>query len=152
MVKPGPKPGFRISEKTKEKMRLAKIGQKRDLKTRQKISKSLSDRSISTLHRDNISQSMSMGEDKKCWARYQELVDTYPEHLQFFEENQQDILEALYDIKSEKELDDILKYYETADYRFCCKFPYQYESSSVYAQEDVMIKLLDTINYLRKFH
>ncbi len=151
MAKAGRKPGHKVKEETKEKIRLSKIGSIQSYETRQKIRDTLLGRSHSPLRRDNISLGMS-DLDRKCLLRYQELVDTYPEHLQFFEENREDVLEALQDIKTEQELDDVLKKYETVDYAYCCKLPYQYDSSSVYAQEDVMIKLLDTINYLRKFH
>ena len=151
MVKPGPKPGFRLTKEVKDKMSLAKLGRTQDAQTRKKISESLLGVSKTPLHRDNISQSR-LDLDSKCLLRYQELVETYPEQIKFFEENKEEVLEALQDIKTEQELDDVLKKYETVDYAYCCKLPYQYDSSSVYAQEDVMIKLLDTINYLRKFH
>ena len=150
-MRSGPKPGFRHTQETREKIRNARLGKVQDAETRHKISEALSGKSKTSNHRDHISQSM-LDPKRKCWNRYIELVETYPEYEQFFKENKEDLLFFLQDIKSDRELDDILRYYETANYEYCCKFPYQYESSSVYAQEDAMIRLLDTATYLRKFH
>ena len=88
-----------------------------------------------------------------CIARLEELKSTYPDQVDFFEENEAALLVALRGVKSEKELDDIKRYIETEDIaKYAGSLSYQYPTSSYHAQEDVVIELIDIVAYLRKFH
>lgn len=101
--------------------------------------------------KQKISQAKSMYDlDEKCVQRFEELRANYPDQKEFFEENEIDLLFAMRDVRTEKELSDIRKHIETANLR--PEEPYQYSSSSCYAAEDAMIALLDLKNYLKKLH
>jgi len=78
-----------------------------------------------------------------------ELKAEYPGHEPFFEENKEELLYALEDIKSEKELIAIRKYVEC--HSLHNSLTYEYSSSSCYAAEDAVIALIDAVAYLRKF-
>lgn len=98
-----------------------------------------------------ISQAKSMYDlDEKCVARFEELKANYPEQEEFFEDNEADLLFAMRDLRTEKELSDIRRYVENAALR--PDEPYQYSSSSCYAAEDAMIALLDFKRYLKTLH
>jgi FKBP-type peptidyl-prolyl cis-trans isomerase (trigger factor) len=119
--------------------------------TRRKIAEAARGRTKTRAEKEKISRSKALYDlDGKCAQRYEELRSDYPDVVDFFEENESEILFAMQDIRSEKELDDILKFHETSTLR--PETPYQYSSSSCYAAEDAMIQLLDFKRYLRKFH
>ena len=149
---PGRSPGYRHSEETRQKIVEAAKRRKQLPETRRKISESLQGQVKSEGHRENISYGM-LDIDSRCVARLVELKANYPDQTEFFEENEIALLIALRDVKSDKEIDDIKKYIETDDIdRWSGSLSYQYSSSSIHAQEDVVIALLDTFAYLRKFH
>ena len=149
---PGRPAGYKHSEETRQKMKEAHQGRKQSAETRRKISESMRGRGKSSDHRENISYGM-LDIDSRCVARFAELKANYPDQAEFFEENEIELLIALRDVKSDKEIDDIKKYIETEDIdRYAGSLSYQYSTSSFHAQEDAVIKLLDTVAYLRKFH
>ncbi len=88
--------------------------------------------------------------DEKCIARFEELKANYPEQEDFFLDNENELLFAMRDVRTEKELTDIRRYVETAALR--ANEPYQYFSSSCYAAEDTMIALLDFKRFLQTYH
>ena len=147
-MKRGRKPGYKHSAETIEKIRQSRLGTKQKPDTRTKISKSMAGRNKTTVHRDHISESM-FDLDGKCIQRYTELKSEYPDQEEFFERNKGDLLFAMRDIKSEKELDDIRRYIESATLHDST--PYQYSSSSYFAAEDAMIALLDAASFVRRF-
>lgn len=149
---PGREPGYNHSEETRQKIIEAAKRRRHNSKTRQKISKTMQGRGKSEEHRENISYGM-LDIDSLCVARLAELKANYPDQVEFFDENEIPLLIALRDVKSDKEIDDIKKYIETENIeRYAGSLSYQYRSSSVYAQEDLIIELLDKMAYLRKFH
>jgi Xaa-Pro aminopeptidase len=124
---PGRPPGYKHSEETRQKIRKAHRGLKHSFETRDKISESMLD------------------VDGRCMARLAELKANYPDHAEFFEENEIPLLIALRDVKSDKEIDDIRKYIETDIDRYSKShlLSGQYMSSSFQAHEDTIIDLLD---------
>jgi len=74
----------------------------------------------------------------------------YPGQEEFFVDNRDELLFAMRDVRTEKELTDIRRYVETAALR--ADEPYQYESTSCYAAEDAMIALLDFKRLLQTYH
>lgn len=147
----GRKPGYKHSPETKEKIRQARQGKSQASDTREKISRSLEGKSKSTEHRNAIADSMQDLEGK-CMRRFLSLRAEYPGHEDFFDAHQRTLLLAMREVKTEKELRDIRKYFETATLdNVPAEFNrYQYSSSSHYAQEDAMIELLDAATFLRK--
>jgi hypothetical protein len=130
----GRRPGFKHSDDTKRK-----------------IADSLRGTPLSEARRDNIAQAKAMYDlDEKCVRRFEELKANYPDQEEFFEENEADLLFAMRDVRTEKELSDIRKNVENAVLR--PEEPYQYSSSSCYAAEDAMIALLDFKRYIQKLH
>jgi hypothetical protein len=130
----GRKPGYRHTEETKEKIRQSLLGVPHPEE-----------------RKDNISRGKSLYEqDEKCVARLEELRDNYPEQEGFFLDNREELLFAMRDVRTEKELSDIRKYVEIAALR--TDEPYQYSSSSCYASEDATIALLDFKRLLQKYH
>ncbi len=149
--KPGPPPGYKRSEENKEKYRQNRIGKTHTEETKQKIRESLLGRSHSQKHKQRISGAKTAHDlEGKCAERLQELRDDYPGQEPFFDENEPELLFAMRNVRSEKELNYIRRYVETA--RLLPDEPYQYSSSSCYAAEDVMIELLDVKRFLQKFH
>jgi hypothetical protein len=130
----GRRPGYKHSEQTKEKIRQSLLG---------KIH--------SEERRSNISAARSFYElDEKCLARFEELKSDYPDQESFFLDNRDELLFAMRDVRTEKELSDFRKYIETTVLR--ADEPYQYSSSSFYAAEDNMIALLDFKRLLQTYH
>ena len=125
-----------------------KPGYKHSAETKKKISQSLSGQTKTLEHRDHIAESMA-DPQALCFARFLELKAEYPGHEDFFEENKEELLYALEDIKSEKELEYIRRYIESSS--IDPSSSYQYSSSSCYAAEDAVIALIDAVAYLRKF-
>lgn len=124
-----------------------KPGYKHSASTKNKISQSLSGRTKTPEHRDRIAEGMS-DPQSRCFSRFLELKAEYPGHEGFFEENKEELLYALEDIKSEKELDNIRRYIENCP--IDRSYSYQYSSSSCFAAEDTMIALIDAVAFLRK--
>ncbi len=145
----GRKPGYKHSAETIEKIRQSRLGNKQSADTRNKISKSMSGRTKTPEHKDHISESM-FDLESKCLKRFISLKEEYPGQEAFFENNREDLLFAMRDIKSERELGDIRRYIEVGS--LYTSTPYQYSSSSYFAAEDVMIALIDTASFLRKFN
>lgn len=73
--------------------------------------------------------------------RYEALLAEYPGEERFFENNMSDLFFAMEDIRTDSELSDIRRLYET--FNLSTEHPFQYASSSCYAAEDAMIELLD---------
>lgn len=150
MPRRGRKPGYKHSDETKAKMREFHTGQRKDEVTKNKISKSLSGKKKSIAHREALSDSLC-DIDRKCMNRFLEMRAEYPGFEDFFDSNKSKLLFALRDIKSESELRDIRRYIETTQIdevpQACLK--YQYDSSSIYAQEEAMVDLIDAARFLR---
>ena len=157
---PGRPPGYTHSEETKQKIVEAAARRKHTAPTRQKIAEAAQRRSHAPETRRKISETMrgqekseshrekiSFGKldiDGRCMARLAELKANYPDHAEFFEENEIPLLIALREVKSDKEIDDIKKYIETGDIdRYSKSLSYQSSSSSFQAHEDTVIDLLD---------
>jgi hypothetical protein len=147
-MKQGRKPGFKHSVETIEKIRQSHLGTKQELGTRSKISRSMSGKNKTPDHKERLSESM-FNLDAKCLERYNALKAEYPDQEEFFEQNQEDLLFAMQDIKSEKELTDIRRYIESVPLHN--SLTYEYSSSSCYAAEDAMIALVDAASFLRRF-
>ena len=146
----GRKPGFKHSAETIEKMRQSHLGTKHVSGTRSKISHAMAGQSKTPAHRDHISEELvRFNLDAKCLERYNELKAEYPDQLDFFEQNREDLLFAMQDIKSEKELEVIRLHIEAIPLHN--EMSYQYSSSSCYAAEDAMIALVDAASFIRKF-
>ncbi len=144
----GRKPGFEHSVETIEKIRQARLGIKHKLGTRSKISHSMSGKHKTPEHIDHLSESM-FNLDAKCLERFNELKAEYPDQKEFFEQNREDLLFAMRDVKSEKELTDIRRYVEC--HSLHNSLTYEYSSSSCYAAEDAMIALVDAASFIRRF-
>ena len=130
----GRKPGYKHSQETKDKIR-----------------QSLKGTPHPTERRENIAKGKALYElDEKCIARFEELKANYPEQEDFFLDNEDELLFAMRDVRTEKELTDIRRYVEVAALR--PNEPYQYSSSSCYAAEDAMIELLDFKRLLQRYH
>ena len=130
----GRRPGFRHTEETKSK-----------------ISQAMKGRPLTEEHRNHLSEAKLFRDlDGKCARRVEELRANYPTQWEFFDENEVELLYAMRDVRTEKELSDIRRYIETAALR--PDEPYQYSSSSCYAAEDAMIALLDFKRLLQKYH
>jgi hypothetical protein len=132
-------------------MRKSHTGIMQDPDTKNKISESMVGRTKSKKHRDAIAASRC-DLDRKCMQRFLELRSEYPGHEEFFDLNQNKLLVAMRDIKSERELFAIRKYIETVrlEEAPAISLSYQYDSSSIYAQEDLMIALIDVRSFIRK--
>lgn len=150
-MKRGRKPGYSHSPETIEKIRESRIGTKQNSDTRRKISQSLSGTAKTQAHRDSMSEA-HLDIEQKCMQRFLELRSEYPEHESFFDENRSELLFAMRDIKSEKELRDLRRYIETTSLEDArgADLSYDYSSSSCYAQEDAMISLIDAASFLRR--
>ncbi len=130
----GRKPGYKHSQETKDKIRQSLTGTHHPEERKK-----------------NISAGKSLYElDEKCLMRFEEMKANYPEQEEFFIDNRDELLFAMRDVRTEKELSDIRRYVETAALR--PDEPYQYSSSSCYAAEDAMIALLDFKRFLQKYH
>lgn len=144
----GRKPGYKHSAETIEKIRQSRLGNKQSAAARTKISNSMSGKTKSAAHKKGISDSLHDLEGK-CAKRLNALKEEYPGQEPFFERNKEDLLFAMQDVKSEQELRDIMRYIEVGP--LYSSIPYQYSSSSYFAAEDVMIALIDTAAFIRKF-
>jgi len=148
----GRKPGYKHSKETKNKISVSHTGQVQDPSTKKKISESMSGKSKSVAHRAALSESL-LGLEQKCLDRFISIRSEYPGFEEFFDKNKVKLLQAMRDVRSEKELRDIRKYIETTPIEAvpeeCIK--YQYSSSSIFAQEDLVIELLDSVHLLKKF-
>ena len=143
-MKPGRKPGYSPSPETREKMRNAKLGNRLDAETKKRIGESvrkrLSGTSKSAEHKSKISEVLTDYE-ARCLHRFKELKSEYPEQGKFFEENKEEIVFALRDTRSEKELRRLKHHVEISS--LALKLSYEYPSNSVHSVEDLMIDLLD---------
>lgn len=132
-----------------------KPGYKHSDETKQKISESLTGRTISAEHRSSIASARSeLGIDAKCAIRLKELRSDYPDQGEFFDQNESDLLFAMRDVRTEKELSDITRKHEVASLASLreSQRAYQYASSSYFATEDAMIELLDFKRLLQRYH
>jgi len=130
----GRRPGFKHSEDAKQKISEGMRAKKYE---------------PTSEHRENISKTKLMyGLDEKCVQRFEDLKANYPEQEDFFLDNEDALLIAMRDVRTEKELTDIRRYIETAALR--PDEPYLYKSTSCYAAEDAMIDLLDFKRLLQK--
>lgn len=135
-------------QETKEKIRNSLKGVPHPQETKDKIRNSLKGIPHSKERRENIAKGKALYElDEKCIVRFEELKANYPEQEDFFLDNENELLFAMRDVRTEKELTDIRRYIETASLR--ANEPYQYFSSSCYAAEDTMIALLDFKRFLQ---
>ena len=130
-----------------------KPGYKHSDSTKRKISEAMSGRTKTEEHRNHIAAAM-FDLDGKCAARLKSLRKEYPGQEDFFDDNEEELLFAMQDIRSEKELDDIKRFMEikTLGQLRDIDMSYQYSSSSCYAAEDAMIALLDFKRLLQKYH
>jgi len=127
--------GFKHSAETIEKMRHSHRGKIHSPETRTRIS-----------------QTNSYRLGQLCNLRFIELVHTYPQYEAFFESRKEEFLNALQDIKSERELDYIRLHKENTDIGRAQNLSYSYSSSSIYAHEDLLIEFIDRCSYLQKLH
>jgi len=140
---PGRPPGYLHSEETRQKIKESLVGRAKSEEHRRKIGESMRGQEKSDAHREKISFGM-LDIDGRCMARLAELKANYPDHAEFFAENEIPLLIALREVKSDKEIDDIKKYIETGDIdRYSKSLSYQSASSSFQAHEDTVIDLLD---------
>ena len=143
-MKQGRPLGYQTSQDTRDKIRQARLGTSRCPETKQKIGKSvresLTNTKKSPQHRDNIANSL-FDLEKKCARRFEEMKADYPGQEEFFDANRHELLPAMEDCKSEKELTDLRRYVEISQIE--STFGYEYSSSSIYAAEEVIITLLD---------
>jgi hypothetical protein len=147
----GRKPGYKHSEETKKRISQALKGQPITEETKRKMSDAKKGRTYSSEHRDSISQAKVLYNlDEKCVERFEDLIAGYPGQEEFFLDNEAELLIAMRDVRTEKELGDIRRYRETAALR--PDEPYQYESTSCYAAEDAMIALLDFKRKISQYH
>ena len=132
----GREPGYKHSDETKAKMRAAKLGKKRSAADCDSMS-------LARAHKDL---------ETRCLERFVAMRAEYPGCEEFFDTNKPRLLIAMRDIKSEKELRDIRKYIETTHLEDVPQvyLQYQYDSSSIYAQEEAMVSLVDAASFLRK--
>ena len=120
---PGRSPGYHHSEDTKRKIKEAHQGLQQSAETRRKISETMKGREKSAEHRaklselsyDRESQNREFYIDNLCLDRLAELKANYPDHEEFFEENEAELLMALRDVKSDKEIEYITRYVESED-------------------------------------
>ncbi len=159
---PGRPPGYKHSEETRQKIKESHQGLQQSPETRRKISESMKGQEKSPTHRAKLSElsldreadSRTLYIDNLCLDRLAELKANYPDHEEFFEENEIELLIALRDVKSDKEIDDITRYIETEDIaRYAGSLSYQY--SSFPSHEDVLIALLDEYHkqiQIKKYH
>jgi hypothetical protein len=146
-MKPGPKPGkYSPTKETREKMRRAKLGKEMPPETRQKIRQTLLGLPKSSEHRDKLSEAR-LDLDAICLMRFEEMRAGYPGYEEFFDANKGELLYAMRDLKSEKELRDLREYVEVSQIE--SRLAYEYSSSSVYAAEDTMIALIDAKRLVR---
>ena len=150
-MKRGRKLGYKHSPETIEKIRQSRLGLKQPEDTRQKISESLRDVPKTEEHRDSMSEG-HIDLERKCLNRFFDLRDDYPGFEEFFDNNFADLVYAMQDIKSEKELEDICRYIESVSLQDAHPedLVYHYSSSSCYAHEDIMISLIDAKSFLAK--
>ncbi len=159
---PGRPPGYHHSEETRQKIKESLAGRTKSIEHRKKISAAMKGQEKSKEHREKLSQLSFDREadhrmlyiDNLCLDRLAELKANYPDHEEFFEENEIELLIALRDVKSDKEIDDITRYIETEDIaRYVGSLSYQY--SSFPSHEDVLIDLLDEYHrqtQIEKYH
>ncbi len=125
-------------------------GYKHSDETKAKIRESLTGHAHTRLRNNNIAAAKAVyDQEGKCVRRLEELRDCYPDQYQFFDENEPELLFAMLDVRSEKELEYIRKYVESE--RLDSGVSYEYASSSCYAAEEAMIALLDFKRFLEKF-
>lgn len=148
----GRRPGYKHDKETKEKISQTLTGVTRDRSTKERMRLAkLGSICSEEERRAQVIARAHKDLEKKCMHRFLAMRSEYPGHEEFFDSNQKELLIAMRDIKSEKELRDIRRYFETTqlDEAPQAFLQYQYESSSVYAHEEVMVDLIDAAAYLR---
>jgi len=142
---------YRPNEETRAKMRAAKLGTKKDPQTKRKIghsvSNSLTGINKSEKHRNKIANSL-LDLETRCLRRLEEMKADYPGQEEFFDANKDDLLLAMQDCRSEKELKNLHRYVEIAHIE--SSLGYEYSSSSVFAAEDALLSLLDAKRLLER--
>jgi len=151
----GRKLGYKHSQETKDKIGKSAMEAPRPphpQETKDKIRKALTGTPHPEKRKESIAKGKALYElDEKCITRFEELKSGYPEQEDFFLDHQDELLFAMRDVRTEKELRDIRRYVETLTLR--PDEPYQYSSSSCYAAEDVMIALIDfKRSIIQKYH
>lgn len=145
----GRKPGYKHSAETKRKIRQSRVGAKHCSGTRAKISESMSGKAKTVDHKNLLAEASDMLDlGGKCARRLAELKAEYPDQEDFFEKNRANLLWAMQDVKSEKELNDIRRFIESMPLQE--SMAYQYSSTSCFAAEDAMIALIDAVSFIRK--
>ena len=149
----GRRPGYKHSQETKEKMRQSHIELRPGDNTKDKMRQSKLGVTRSEAERKAIAVGRAFSDlETKCMHRFLEMRSEYPGYEEFFDTNQQKLLLAMRDVKSETELRDIRRYIETThleDAPQAC-LRYQYDSSSIFAHEEAMVDLCDASAELRK--
>lgn len=149
----GRKPGYKHDKETKEKISQARHGQLPDDSTKEKMRQAKLGQAWGSEEERKAMATQRAHKDleKKCMSRFTAMRSEYPGHEEFFDTNQEELLVAMRDLKSEKELRDIRRYFETThiDEAPQAILQYQYESSSVFAHEEIMVDLIDAAAFLR---
>ena len=117
--------GFTHSSETRNKISVTMTGVPKPSEHHAKITRSNRERDLAI----------------RCMERLEDLRNSYPTEALFFDEYEPELLLAMQDVRTEKELMDIRLYVEVAPLR--PGLPYSQASSSYFAAEDVMIALLD---------
>jgi hypothetical protein len=148
----GRKPGYKHNKETKEKISQTRQGQLPAESTKEKMRQAKLGHTCSEEERKAMATQRAHKDlENKCMGRFKAMRSEYPGHEDFFDTNQEELLVAMRDLKSEKELRDIRRYFETThiDEAPQAFLQYQYESSSVFAHEEIMVDLIDAAAFLR---
>ena len=148
----GRKPGYKHNKETKEKISQTRQGQLPAESTKEKMRQAKLGHTCSEEERKAMATQRAHKDlENKCMNRFKAMRSEYPGHEDFFDTNQEELLVAMRDLKSEKELRDIRRYFETThiDEAPQAFLQYQYESSSVFAHEEIMVDLIDAAAFLR---
>lgn len=148
----GRRPGYKHDKETKEKISQTLTGVTRDESTKERMR--LAKLGNVCSEEERVAQRLARVQkdlENKCMHRFLAMRSEYPGYEEFFDTNQKELLIAMRDVKSEKELRDIRRYFETTqiDEAPTAVLQYQYDSSSIHAHEEVMVDLIDAATYLR---
>ncbi len=128
----GRRSGFKHSDETKRKMSESHRGKKQ-----------------SDEHNRQISRAKRLYDlDELCVRRLEDLKASYPTESSFFEEYESELLFAMRDVRTDKELMDVRLYVETSPLR--PEEPYKQTRGSYKATEDAVVALLDFKFFLER--